>query len=122
MRICLPPCAITSETGIVCRCDASTSTRLAVPTKRRFCVCRLHSPFFPFPSPSLSLSLSLSISIPHGVLFIVASRRYVPVRGSHATFNPCLHICFGVVLRLLTLVSMWFAYLPIISPVLPYTL
>lgn len=42
--------------------------------------------------PSLFQSIYLSISISPGVLFIVASRRYVPVRGSHATSNPWPHM------------------------------
>lgn len=74
-------------------------------------------PFFLSPLLSFSFCIYIFISIPHGVLFIVASRRYVPVRGSHATSNPWLHMRFEVVLRLPTPMSMRFAYLSIISPV-----
>lgn len=71
MHICLPPCAITSETGIVCRCNAST--RPAVPEETILHV----SSWFSLSSSLLPLSFSFSIyifiSIRHGVLFIVAS-------------------------------------------------
>jgi len=63
MRICLPPCAITNETGIVRRCI--TLTRPAVFMKRRsyiyMCVCVSHR-----------FALCLSF---HRGLFISISRR-----------------------------------------------
>lgn len=119
MHICLPPCAITSEIGIVCRCNAST--RPAVPTKRRFCMCRLDLPFFlpPFLFFSLYLYLYLYLSwsfIHRGIAPVCSCKRFARDIQSMTTY------ALGSGLATSDPMSMWFAYLSIISPVLPYTL